>query len=264
LARGFNLNGNVNRAFIEPVELADPDRSNGGLPMHRYLAATILAIVGSLCLGRAALAQDAPQPTYVIAYLEIAPGHAAEARQLILAYSADASQASGAVHVDALERIAYSSHFALIEQWQSPAAKQAYASTDAAVKFRAALGPLQSAAFDERIHSPLSVAPSSPSSVDPLVIVTHVDLIPTVVDVGVGKVKAFVEQGRNAAGNRRFDVLTQTSRKNHMTIVEHWDTQASKDAWISTTVARSFREELQPMSGSLYDERAYKPLQDHR
>ena len=232
--------------------------------MQRHFATTFLAIVGSLWLGRAALAQDAAQPTYVIVYMEIAPGHASEARQLILAYSAEASKASGAIRVEALERIAYSSHFALIEQWQSPAAKQAYASTDAAVKFRAGLGPLQSAAYDERVHSPLSVAPSSPGSVDPLVIVTHVDLIPTAVDVGVGKAKAFAAQGRSAAGNRRFDVLTQTSRKNHMTIVERWDTAANKDAWISSAVARSFREELQPMSGSLYDERAYKLLQDRR
>ena len=228
--------------------------------MRRCLAATVLAVAGLLWLGRDALAQDAAQPTYVITYIEIKPGLASEARQLILAYSADARKASGAAQVDALERIGYPNHFALIEQWQSPGAKQAFASTDATAKFRTALGRLQSAGCDERIHSPLSVGASMPASPDPLVIVTHVDLIPTSVDVGVGKVRAFVEQGRGAQGNRRFDVLTQTSRKNHMTIVESWDAPASKDSWISTAAARSFREELQPMSGSLYDERAYRIL----
>ena len=232
--------------------------------MQRYFAATALVIAGSLWLGRAALAQDAAQPVHVIAYIEIAPGLGREARQLIVAYGGDARKASGAAKIEVLERIGYPSHFALIEQWQSPGAKQAFASSEAATKFRAALGPLQSAAYDERIHSPLSVGPSSPALADALVIVTHVDLIPTSLDAGVGKVKAFVEQGRGARGNRRFDVLTQTSRKNHMTIVESWDTQANKDAWISTAVARSFREDLQPMSGSLYDERAYKPLQGRR
>jgi quinol monooxygenase YgiN len=212
--------------------------------MRRYFAATVLVIVGSLWFGRDALAQDVAQPTYVITYLEIAPGLASEARQLILAYSADASKASGAAQVDALERILYPNHFALIEQWQSPGAKQAFASSDVTTKFRAALGRLQSAAYDERIHSPLSVGPSMPVSPDALVIVTHVDLIPTSVDVGVGKVRSFVEQGRGAPGNRRFDVLTQTSRRNHMTIVESWDAPANKDSWISTTLARSFREDL--------------------
>jgi quinol monooxygenase YgiN len=228
--------------------------------MRRHMAATVLAIFGLLWVGRDALAQDAAQPTYVIAHIEITPGLASEARQLILAYSADTRKASGAVQVEALERIGYPNHFALIEQWQSPGAKQAHASTDAAAKFRAALGRLQSAAYDERIHSALSVGPFMPASPDPLVILTHVDLIPISLDAGIGKVKAFVEQGRGARGNRRFDVLTQTSRKNHMTVVENWDADANKDYWISTTTARSFREDLQPMSGALYDERAYKAL----
>jgi quinol monooxygenase YgiN len=128
------------------------------------------------------------------------------------------------------------------------------------MKFRAALGPLQSAGYDERIHGALSVAPPMPASADPVLIVTHVDVIPTSVDAGVGKVTGFAEQGRGTAGNRRFDVLVQASRKNHMTIVESWDSLADKNSWISTPTARSFREDLQPMSGSLYDERAYRLL----
>jgi quinol monooxygenase YgiN len=128
------------------------------------------------------------------------------------------------------------------------------------MKFRAALGPLQSAAYDERLHAPLAIGPAKPASADPVVIVTHVDVVPTAVEAGTGKVKSIVEQGRAAAGNRRFDALVQASRKNHMTIVESWDTIADKNAWISTPAARSFREELQPMSGSLYDERAYRLL----
>jgi quinol monooxygenase YgiN len=228
--------------------------------MQRYLVATFMMMIGSLGYGGVALAQDATQPTYVVTYVEIVPSLASEARQLILAHSADAAKASGAVKIDALERVGYSSHFALIEQWQSSSAKQAYGATDAAMKFRAALGPLQSAAYDERIQAPLAVGPSSLGSADPLVIMTHVDVIPASLEVGVGKVKAFVEQGRGAAGNRRFDVLVQTSRKNHMTIIENWDAPADKTSWISTAVARSFREELQPTSGSLYDERAYRLL----
>jgi quinol monooxygenase YgiN len=231
--------------------------------MHRSFFAIVLVIVSSLWLGRAALAQDAAQPSYIITYIEIAPKLASKAKQFIIAYSDDARKASGAVQVDALERIGYPGHFALIEQWKSASAKQAYASSDAATRFRAALGPLQSAGYDERIHVPLSVGPASPAYPGALVFVTHVDLVPTSVDVGVGKVKAFVEQGRAAPGDRRSDVLTQASRKNHMTVIEVWDKLASKQAWISTPVAKTFRDELQPMSGALYDERAYKVLPSH-
>jgi quinol monooxygenase YgiN len=237
-----------------------PSRCRTKFPMLRCLVAAVVIMTGVLGLGRPILAQDTGQPFYLITYIEIAPDSSPAARPLILAHGIDVSKAPGAVQIDTLQRIDYPNHFALVEQWQSEAARQAYASTESVTKFRAALGPLQSAAYDERLHAPLAVGPAKPASADPVMIVTHVDVIPTAVEAGAGKVKSLVEQGRGAAGNRRFDALVQASRKNHMTIVESWDTIADKNAWISTPAARSFREELQPMSGSLYDERAYRLL----
>jgi quinol monooxygenase YgiN len=226
--------------------------------MHRYVMAALVIMAGLLSLGQAALAQDAAQPVYIVTYMEVAPNAASEARQLILAYANEARKASGAVQVDALQRISDPGHFALIEQWQSQGAKQAFSATDPVTKFRAGLNPLQSAAYDERIHAALSVGPSTPASGDPVVILTHVDVVPTQVEPGTAKVKSFVEQGRSAKGNRRFDDVVQLTRKNHFTVIESWDSLADKNAWISTKTARAFREELQPMSGALYDERAYK------
>src|ERR1700738_4513573 len=234
-------------------------------PMHRNLAAAVMVIAGLLGQVRAVLAQDTAQPitappVYVVTYIEVAPKFSSEARQLILAHSIDARKAPGAVRIDALARIDYPGHFALVEQWQSQGARQAYASTDSVMKFRAGLAPLQSAGYDERSHVPLPVGAPHPASADPVLVVTHVDVIPTAVDAGTGKLTGFAEQGRGAAGNRRFDVLVQANRKNHMTIVESWDSLADQNSWISTPAARSFREDLLPMSGSLYDERAYRLL----
>jgi quinol monooxygenase YgiN len=228
--------------------------------MHRYFVAAVMIMAGLLAHGSTALAQDAAQPVYIVSYVEIAPSSAPDARKLILGYMADAKQAPGAVQIDALVRLSDPSHFGLIELWQSQSAKQAFAATDPAVKFRATLAPLQSAAYDERIHGAFSVGPMTPASADPVVIMTHVDIIPTQVEPGTAMVKAFVEQGRGTAGNRRFDDLIQSSRKNHFTIVESWDAAADKSAWISTPVARTFRQQLQSISGGLYDERAYKLL----
>ena len=226
--------------------------------MHRYVMAALVMMAGLLSLGEVALAQDAAQPIYIVTYMEVAPDSASEARHLILAYANEARKAFGAVQVDALQRISDPGHFALIEQWQSQGAKQAFAATDPVTKFRAGLNPLQSAAYDERIHAALSVGPSTPASGDPVVILTHVDVVPTQVEPGTAKVKSFVEQGRSAKGNRRFDDVVQLTRKNHFTVIESWDSLADKNAWISTKTARAFREELQPMSGALYDERTYK------
>jgi quinol monooxygenase YgiN len=210
--------------------------------------------------SRAQSTQNAAQPIYLVTYVEVAPLSSLEARKLILAYTLDARKASGAVQIDALRRIDYPNHFALIEQWQSETAWLTFAAAEATTNFRASLRPLQSAGYDERLHAPISIGRSRSGPADPVMVVTHVDVVPTSTEAGAAKVNAFVEQGRGAAGNRRFDALVQANRKNHMTIVESWDTLGNKNAWISTPAARSFREQLQPMSGSLYDERAYRVL----
>jgi quinol monooxygenase YgiN len=228
--------------------------------MHRCLIAAVIAAAGFLFAGEMARAQDAAQPVYIVTYTEVAPAKVAEARKLILGYAKEARKANGAVAIDALQRISDVGHFALIEQWQSLAAKQAFASTDPYTKYRAALDPLRSAAYDERIHGMLSVGASKPPSGDAIVVLTHVDVVPTQVEPGTAKVKAFVEEGRNAQGNLRFDDVIQSNRKNHFTVIESWKSQADKNAWISSKTARSFREELQPMGGALYDERVYKIL----
>lgn len=228
--------------------------------MHRSFLAAVITMAGLLSAGTVARAQDASQPVTIVTYTEVAPAKAAEARKLIVAYAAAARKADGAVQVDVGQRISDPGHFALVEQWKSLAAKQAFASTDAYTKFRAALDPLRSAAYDERIHVALSVGSSKPLRSGEILVLTHVDVVPTQVEPGTAKVKAFVEEGRKASGNLRFDDNVQANRKNHFTVVEAWKSQPDKSAWISTKTVRTFREELQPMGGALYDERVFKVL----
>jgi quinol monooxygenase YgiN len=228
--------------------------------MRRFFPAAGLVVAGLLSPGQTAFAQDTSQPVYIVTYVEVAPKAAIEARKLFLAYAKDARKASGAVQIDPLERISDPAHFALIEQWQSLSAKQDFAATEPATRFRAALDPLQSAAYDERIHASLSVGASKPLSADAIVILTHVDVVPKEVESGTAKVKAFVEEGRNAPGNLRFDDVVQANRKNHFTVIESWKSLSDKSTWISGKSARTFRQELQPMSGALYDERTYKQV----
>jgi quinol monooxygenase YgiN len=229
--------------------------------MHRCLMAAVVTIAGLLSAGTIARAQDTSQPVTIVVYTEVAPAKAAEARTLILAYANAARKAKGATEITALQRISEPGHFALIEQWQSQADKQAFASTDASTKYRAALDPLRSAAYDERIHNAQAVGPSKPvSSGDAVVVLTHVDVIPPQLEPGTAKVKAVVEEGRAAPGNLRFDDVVQANRKNHFTVIETWKSMADKNAWISSKAARTFREDLQPMAGALYDARVYKIL----
>jgi quinol monooxygenase YgiN len=228
--------------------------------MHRSFLAAAITVAGLVAAGATARAQDASQPVTIVVYTEVAPAKAAEAKKLILTYSAEARKAKGAVEITPLQRISDPGHFALIEQWQSQADKQAFAATDAVTKYRAALDPLRSAAYDERVHTAQAVGPSKPTGSNSVVVLTHVDVIPTQLEPGTAKVKAYVEAGRAAPGNLRFDDNVQANRKNHFTVVEAWKSQADKTAWISSKTARTFREELQPMGGALYDERIFRVL----
>jgi quinol monooxygenase YgiN len=234
--------------------------------MHRSFLAAVVAVAGLVAVGSAARAQTPPpapdpsQPATVVVYTEVAPAKAAEASKLVLAYVAAARKADGAVQIDAGQRISDPGHFGIVEQWKTLAAKQAFAQTDAYTKYRAALDPLRSAAYDERIHNALSVGPAKPAASGAILVLTHVDVVPTGVEPGTAKVKAFVEEGRNAPGNLRFDDVVQANRKNHFTVIETWKSQAEKNSWISSKTARTFREELQPIGGALYDERVFKVL----
>jgi quinol monooxygenase YgiN len=228
--------------------------------MHRSFLSAVITMAGLVAAGLPARAQDTSQPVTIVTYTEIAPAKAAEARKLILGYGAEARKAKGALEITTLQRISDPSHFALIERWQSQADKQAFAATDPVTKFRAALDPLRSAAYDERIHADQAVGASKPTTGESVVALTHVDVIPPQLETGTAKVKAIVEAGRAAPGNLRFDDVVQANRKNHFTVIEAWKSQADKNAWVSGKAARTFREDLQPIGGALYDERVYKVL----
>jgi quinol monooxygenase YgiN len=227
--------------------------------LNPFVVAAI-GLAAAVCTSSAAFAQAADQPTYVVTYLEVAPKAVAETRGLITTHCTDARKAPGLLEIDALQRLGRANHFAILEKWQSAKARDDYAASDTAKSFVAGLGPVLIAGYDERLHVPLTVGASEAALSGSLVTLTHVDLIPTFKDAGVAKVKELAEASRGSDGNLRFDVLTQASRANHMTVVESWSNAAAKEAYISSSLARTFRQSLMPMSGSLYDEREYNVL----
>jgi quinol monooxygenase YgiN len=228
--------------------------------MQRLLLAAAIGLAAASCMSQAVIAQATDQPTYVVTYIEVAPKAVAETRGLIATHCTDARKATGLLEMDALQRLGRANHFAILEKWQSAKARDEYAATDTAKSFISGLGPMLISGYDERLHVPLTSGGSEAAlSVSPVVL-THVDLIPTFKDAGVAKVKEFAEASRGRDGNLRFDVLTQASRPNHLTVVESWSNAAAREAHISSSLARAFRQSLMPMSGSLYDEREYNAL----
>jgi quinol monooxygenase YgiN len=94
-----------------------------------------------------------------------------------------------------------------------------------------------------------------------LYVVTHVDFTPNFTADGTAALEKFAADSRKDKGVVRFELLQDLSRKNHFTIVEVWENRAAFDAHLAADHSKQFREKLQPMLGSPFDERLHNILQ---
>ena len=93
-----------------------------------------------------------------------------------------------------------------------------------------------------------------------MVVVTHVDVIPPRKEDGLAAVRQLGDSGRASTGNVRFEVVQQTNRANHFTVIEIWKDAKAVEAHSMAEATRQFRDKLGPMSGALYDERMFKAV----
>jgi quinol monooxygenase YgiN len=227
----------------------------------RRLLGSVVAAAVSLGIVSPVPAQEAGT-AYVVTYIEVVPSAVDQARGLLRQLREASRKAAGNQRFETLQRSERTNHFAIIEAWGDQKARDAHAQAAPTKQFREALQGLLSAGYDERPHIALSVGPMAAPAAgkDAIYVVTHVDIVPTFKDKGVAAVKDLAETSRREAGSARYEALTQSSRHNHMTLVEIWKDQKAFEAHIVAAHMKKFRDELLPMSGSLYDERLYRSL----
>jgi quinol monooxygenase YgiN len=207
----------------------------------------------------AAQAQD-PAAAYIVTYIEVAPAAKDQAATLMRELAAASRKEAGVTRFEILQRIDRPHHFAILEVWKDQGSQAAHAAAAHTKAFRDKLQGIASAPYDERPHTGLAAAPVQDASAPQGAIyaVTHVDFIPPKKDEGIAALKDLVAPSRQDAGNLRFDVLQQTSRQNHLTVVEIWRDLATLDGHAVAAHTKKFRGDLLPMSGSLFDERLYR------
>lgn len=220
--------------------------------MKMCLAAAAFAVFVASCLP--ATAQQ-PGPAYAVTYLEALPARKGDVRTELLRYADKARHEDGAVQVVVLERTDKPHQFAVLEGWRDVAARDHDLVGEQ--HLQETLRPMLTAPFDRRPHGPLVIGEAKPGAI---MILTHVDIVPDKKDVGIAALKRLAAATRDDPGLRRFDVLQQTSRPNHFTLVESWADRAALEDHRAAAQTRAFRAELMPMSGSLYDERVYRAL----
>ncbi len=92
-------------------------------------------------------------------------------------------------------------------------------------------------------------------------VVTHIDVPGTSRDAALRSMQPFIDQTRSERGNVRFDLVHQKDRTNHFSAIEAWADQKSADAHELAQHTRTFRREITPLLGALYDRRWYRPLE---
>lgn len=91
---------------------------------------------------------------------------------------------------------------------------------------------------------------------DRIYVVTHVDTLPGNGN-GAKLLQQYAADSRKDKGAVRIELLDQISRANHFTLLEVWDNQQAYDAHVAAAHTRQFREQIQPMLGSPFDERLH-------
>ena len=225
--------------------------------MQRYLR-LILTIMALIPAGSNAQTPPAIEgPVYIATYVEVVPTAVDEGAALLKQYRDASRKDAGNQRMELVQELGRPTRFAVLAIWQDQKAFELHANK----ALREKLKPIQAAPYDDRVHSGLAVAAKEALRSGSVVVLTHVDVPPPFKDTTISLLQQLAEASRKEAGNQRFEVQQQGNRPNHFTVVELWVDKKAYDAHVMAGHTRQFRDKLGPMSGALYDERLYQPLE---
>lgn len=90
--------------------------------------------------------------------------------------------------------------------------------------------------------------------------VSYVDVIASSGSTLAGAYRQYSEASRKEEGFGRIELFEQVGRPGHFVVIERWADQKAFDAHGAAPHAARFREALQPIRVSGYDQRPYKAL----
>jgi quinol monooxygenase YgiN len=210
----------------------------------------------------ATIVDPAEGTVHLVIYVEVMPTSTAAALSALERYRDVTSAEDGNLRCELVQRIGELHQFVILEIWRDRAAADTHAKTASAVDMREKIAAIRNAPTDERVHTRLSIGSvTSKPARGALFLVTHVDVIPQRKDDGVAAVTQLADDSRRHEGNLRFEVVQQTNRPNHFTIMEIWTDARAMEAHSMAPATRLFRDRLAPATGALYDERKYRAIE---
>ena len=208
------------------------------------------ALVVGLALVMIGAIRDAPGqappppiegPVYTVTYVEVLPTS-----------RADGARCSGATATRPARRTAISGasrSAASVSRISSCCwslsdveAFEAHGTAASRASMRERIHAIRSAPIDERVHVAVASGPLQPApGGDAVYVVTHVDVIPPRKDHGLAAVdRELADASRPSPGNVRFEVVQQTSRPNHFTVVEIWKDARAVETHAMAEATRRF------------------------
>src|SRR5262245_41917935 len=106
----------------------------------------------------------------------------------------------------------------------------------------------------------LAQQPAAKETSQGLYVVTYVDVYPNFAADAAKALDQFASDSKKDKGVVLFQVLRDVSRSNHFAIIELWQSRQVYDAHQNQAYCKKFRETIQPMLGSPFDERLYNGL----
>jgi quinol monooxygenase YgiN len=179
-----------------------------------------------------ARAQD-PGTVYVVTYVEVKPTAQADASALLKSYRDATRGDAGNLRSEVVQHATRPGQFVILAAWKDQKAMETHTGAAGTGGFRERIEALRNSPLDERIHGALSVG-SLDEPRGAVHVVTHVDVVPP----------------------RRDDAIAAL----RTLAVETWSSREAFDQHGMAVHVREFRDKLKPMSGALYDERLYGPL----
>jgi quinol monooxygenase YgiN len=232
----------------------------------RRVAVVVGAVMAMGALGQAHGQTPASPPVegpiHSVTYVEVMPTSTAAALAVLKRYREAARREDGNLRSEVAQRIGEPHEFVVLAVWRDRAAFEAHAKGASSTDMREKIAAIRKAPTDERVHTALSIGhieATIPRGA--MYVVTHVDVIPPRKDDGVVAVRQLADDSRQHAGNLMFEVVQQTTRPNHFTLVEIWKDASAMEGHSVAAATRQFRDKLAPMSGALYDERKYRVVE---
>jgi len=209
----------------------------------KHWAGLFFAIVIALATSGAARAE----PQYYVTYVELlpsgvpaSPSGRPQGAQLLdqLAAAALSIQTNGATRFDVDQEIGRANFYVLIETWPSEAAHDAFYNSSKAREILKALEQLLEAPFDVRqgvlLQTGVAGQAGKPGEI---AVVTHIDIIPPLLDQAKPFISSLVAESANEAGVKEFILVSWRVNgadiTNHFQLIERFQNQRTFDLHLS-------------------------------